>query len=308
MVNWEHITSSLMKPPQKWKVIYNHVKEMRKNIFAPVDGMPGEERGEKQKDPKTERFHLLIALMLSSQTRDEVNMEAMSRLKTELKGGLNLESVLNTSEKEIDEMIHKVGFHNRKSKYIKDTCKILQEKFHGDVPDTLEGVMSLPGVGPKMAHLFMPRAWGKVEGIGVDVHVHRLAQMWDWVPKSEDPEKTRKALESWLPKELWLEINPMLVGFGQVICKPRAHNCQQCTLAEDSLCKYAYVKPMNVKRTTVKKEVVVTPTRKRTRVEIDYETDEEYDPSIKPIYSPANPLLLRRSARHMKIKEEDQKY
>lgn len=289
-----------MKPPPKWQVIYNHVKDMRKEIVAPVDTMPGERLGVKPLDKKTERFQLLISLMLSSQTRDEVNVEAMNRLRSGLNGGLNIASILETSEKDIDEMICKVGFHNRKAKYIKQACEILRDKYEGDVPKTVEDVMSLPGVGPKMAHLFMPRAWGKVEGIGVDVHVHRFAQMWGWAPKSEDPEKTRKALESWLPRELWVEINPMLVGFGQVLCKPRVHNCHECKLAETNLCKYAFSKPISVKRTAVKKEVTWSTQKKRRHLEIKYEPDHG-EQSIQD-----SSLPLRRSGRLLKVKNENE--
>jgi endonuclease-3 len=149
-------------------------------------------------------------------------------------------------------MINKVGFHNVKTKYIKQTAEILRDKFNSEIPDTIEGLVSLPGVGPKMAYLTMSAAWGKDEGIGVDVHVHRITNLWGW-HKTQNPEQTRAALESWLPRDKWHDINNLLVGFGQTICLPVGRKCGDCKLSERGLCPSAVV---GVKK-KVKKEVVV---------------------------------------------------
>lgn len=231
--------------PRNFEEIYRHVKEMRKRVVAPVDTMGCERLPEGVSStitPRVHRFQLLIALMLSSQTKDETNAIAMDTLREGLKplGGLTLEAIRQTSERDIDRMIFKVGFHNRKAHYIKETAEILHNKFDDETPSTLEDLVSLPGVGPKMAHLFLHRAWGVVAGIGVDVHVHRLANMWGWTGRSKlvpTPERTRVALESWLPRDLWVDINPTLVGFGQTICLPRNPKCDQCTIAPTGLCK-----------------------------------------------------------------------
>ncbi len=100
--------------------------------------------------------------------------------------------------------------------------------------------MSLPGVGPKMAYLCMSAAWGRDEGIGVDVHVHRITNLWGW-HKTKTPEETRVALEAWLPKEKWHDINHLLVGFGQTWCPPVGRKCGECKLAEMGLCPSAVV-------------------------------------------------------------------
>jgi len=86
-----------------------------------------------------------------------------------------------------------------------------------DIPSTIEGLVSLPGVGPKMAYLCMSAAWGRDEGIGVDVHVHRITNLWGW-HKTKTPEETRITLEAWLPRDKWHDINHLLVGFGQTWC------------------------------------------------------------------------------------------
>lgn len=146
---------------------------------------------------KDKRFQTLIALMLSSQTKDTTNAIAMRRLQTELPSpGLTLENILEVDPVKLNELIYVVGFHNNKTRYIKAAALILKDDYAGDIPDTIEGLMSLPGVGPKMAYLCLSAAWGRTEGIGVDVHVHRITNLWGW-HKTKAPEETRASLEAW---------------------------------------------------------------------------------------------------------------
>ncbi|EKX54994.1 hypothetical protein GUITHDRAFT_54498, partial [Guillardia theta CCMP2712] len=132
-------------------------------------------------------FHALVALMLSSQTKDQVVAEAMITMK---KRGLTVDSVLEMSDKELDSMISKVGFHNNKTKFIKQAAMILKEKHGGRVPRTLEELCELPGVGPKMALITLKAAFGIISGIGVDTHMHRMFNELKWV-NSSTPEKVR---------------------------------------------------------------------------------------------------------------------
>lgn len=233
--------------PKNWTEIYNKVVEMRSKFISPVDTM-GCERIPEQIDPTIRysnpvafRFQLLISLMLSSQTKDEVNYEAVLRMNHYFieKGytSLCLEAVLETLESVIDSLIQKVGFHNRKSTYMKKSCELLKQNFDGDIPKTITEIVTLPGVGPKMGYLLLYKAWDISDGIGVDVHLHRLATMWNWAPKTNNPETTRVALEKWLPRRYWADINPLLVGFGQMICLPRGSKCDLCSLATSGLCK-----------------------------------------------------------------------
>lgn len=242
-----------VEPPSDWEEIYALVKEMRLHgpaANAAVDTMGCERLAGKGASAKDKRFHTLVALMLSSQTKDTVTAEAMARLMREMppaegegkEPGLNLENMLAIAPERLNEMIGKVGFHNNKTKYLKQTALILRDSHGGDIPDTIAGLTSLPGVGPKMAHLCMSASdgWDRVEGIGVDVHVHRITNLWGWQsPPSKTPEETRLALQSWLPRDRWKEINWLLVGFGQTVCLPVGRRCGECEVGLRGLCKSA---------------------------------------------------------------------
>jgi endonuclease-3 len=258
----------IIHPPLNWEEVYAEVTEMRKHVIAPVDTMGCENIAEDHLDDRTRRFQTLIALMLSAQTKDTTNAQAMKQLQTELPGGLNLESILEVDPVRLNELIYIVGFHNNKTRYIKATAEILRDQFDGDIPDTVEGLMSLPGVGPKMAYLCLSSAWGRTEGIGVDVHVHRITNLWRW-HKTKGPEETRLALEAWLPQEKWHDINHVLVGFGQTICLPVGRHCEDCTLSAKKLCPSAVVSSKrSIKR--VKKEVAKQEEGEEVKLEVEH--------------------------------------
>lgn len=266
-----------MEPPSNWETMYNIVKKMREdNPTAPVDTMGCAELYWRASSPMDRRFQTLVALMLSSQTKDTVTAVAMQRLHTELGDAqtestddveikaedvniktedvtikaeedeskliqpkdstLKLKNIIAASPTRLNELIAKVGFHNNKTKYIKAAALILRDQYNGDIPPTPEELMKLPGVGPKMAYLCMSAAWGKHVGIGVDVHVHRITNLWGW-HKTKTPEETRLALQSWLPRDKWHEINKLLVGLGQTVCLPVKRRCGECYLAGTKLCK-----------------------------------------------------------------------
>ena len=246
---------------------------MRSEWPAPVDTMGCESLAEDHRSPIDRRFQTLVALMLSSQTKDTVTAVAMKNLQDNLPGGFTLDSIIAVDPVMLNELIAKVGFHNNKTKFIKQTAVLLKDKWAGDIPDTIEGMISLPGVGPKMAYLCMSAAWGRDEGIGVDVHVHRITNLWRWhgTKGTKTPEETRASLEAWLPKEKWHDINHLLVGFGYVLlpcqhehdidqglnrqtyCPPVGRKCGDCRLGQERLCPSAVME-----RTTkrVKKEIV----------------------------------------------------
>ncbi|KAI8802616.1 DNA glycosylase, partial [Cladochytrium replicatum] len=213
--------------PESWSDSFNALKAYRVVHSAPVDTMGCGWIAEKHLGEKTFRFQTLVALQLSSQTKDEVTSDAVRKLQKETPEGFTVDGIRGMTEAEIDKAICKVGFHNRKAGYMKRTAEICAEKYDGDIPPTLESLMELPGIGPKMAYLAMQCAWNKSVGIGVDTHVHRISNRLGWV-KTKEPEQTRKVL----PREHWTEINPLMVGFGQTVCLPIKPKCDECPLKE----------------------------------------------------------------------------
>lgn len=243
-----------VSPPPDWETVWNVTAEMRKTQLAPVDTMGCESLAEDTRPPQDRRFQTLVALMLSSQTKDTVTSVAMKNLQQGMPGGFCLQSMLEVDPSVLNAMINKVGFHNRKTLYIKAAAVICQEQHRGDIPDTIEGLVALPGVGPKMAYLCMSAAWGRDEGIGVDVHVHRITNLWGW-HKTKNPEETRAALENWLPREKWHAINHLLVGFGQTFCPPVGRHCDACQLSKRGLCPSAVVARVKTAKREVKIEM-----------------------------------------------------
>lgn len=212
--------------PANWREFLTNLRDMRSNMEAPVDTMGCDKSPDTEASPEVFRYQSLISLMLSSQTKDQVTFAAMGRLRAR---GLTVDNVLAITEEELGELIKPVGFWKTKAKYIKKTTQILKDQYNSDIPDTAEKMCKLIGVGPKMAHICMKVAWNKVSGIGVDTHVHRISNRIGWVKKpTTTPEDTRKALESWLPFELWSEVNNLMVGFGQTICAPISPSCNEC--------------------------------------------------------------------------------
>lgn len=219
------LNSSMWHPPL-WREHYANIMEMRKFRDAPVDSMGCDVISDVLARPQDYRYQVLVSLMLSSQTKDQVTSAAMARLRQH---GCSVANILATSDEQLGKLIYPVGFWKKKIDYIKRASAILKEKYNEDIPDTIKGLCALPGVGPKMAHLAMKCAWNTITGIGVDTHVHRITNRLRWFRKpTKDPEETRKALEEWLPRELWSEINHLLVGFGQTICLPVYPKCMGC--------------------------------------------------------------------------------
>lgn len=189
-------------------------------------------------------------------------------------------------------------------RYIKKTAEILRDEWNGDIPDTIQGLTSLPGVGPKMAYLCMSVAWNRTEGIGVDVHVHRITNMWGW-NKTKNPEETRLALQSWLPHDRWREINSLLVGLGQSVCLPVGRRCGDCDLGLQGLCKAAERKKVLVGR-KIKGESV----KEETLIKIEKKEEEEGEEGVKRESGGAivkiEAIIKEEVKLEVKVKKEEQ--
>ncbi|KAK7040261.1 alpha,alpha-trehalase nth1 [Paramarasmius palmivorus] len=290
------IPQSLEKPhpaPENWKVVYEKIREMRKDIVAPVDTMGCDQAQLKEVDPKNRRFSTLVSLMLSSQTKDEVTDAAVSQLRVALGGSISVEAMIAADDSAISGAISKVGFWRRKTQYLKQAAIRLRDQFDSDVPKTVDELCSLPGVGPKMAFLALQVAWNLNVGIGVDVHVHRITNRLGWhKPPTKNPEETRLNLQSWLPTELHPEINHMLVGFGQMVCLPVGPRCDQCVLSTEGLCPSAQQPKAKKTRKT------------KAEVKREIKTEDEGGPKIE--ISLEETFEVAKEEEHpMRLKQEE---
>jgi endonuclease-3 len=210
--------------PPHWREQFDNIVTMRSTRDAAVDTMGCERCSDETAEPRVQRYQTLVSLLLSSQTKDPITHGATQRL---LRHGFTPENIAKTSEEQLASLIYPVGFYKRKASYLKEATDVILKDFGGDIPNTVDKLCSLKGIGPKMAYIAMNVAWGKHVGIGVDTHVHRISNRLGWV-KTDTPEKTRECLQSWMPSDLWRDVNILLVGFGQQICQPVRPKCESC--------------------------------------------------------------------------------
>jgi endonuclease-3 len=175
---------------------------------------------------KRDPFRVLISCLLSLRTQDKTTGGATERLFSLAN---NPERMSKLSLRRIEDAIYPVGFYRVKAGRVREICRVLVKDHHSKVPDTMEGLMRLKGVGRKTANLVLTLGFGK-PGICVDTHVHRITNRWGYI-ETTSPEKTEMALRGRLPSQYWLEINGLLVSFGQGICRPVSPLCSRCLIS-----------------------------------------------------------------------------
>eukprot|EP00850_Spirogloea_muscicola_P019654 SM000195S05301 [mRNA] locus=s195:197564:200150:- [translate_table: standard] len=241
------------------------LREMRVARDAPVDVFNPRLRVlhsmcqlvDRAADDEKRRFQALVAAVISSQTRDAVTGAAMARLRA-LPGGLSVDQVASpeTPLELLAETLKPVGFYRQKAKHQKAIAEtLLRAPHNGCVPSSLDELVKLPGVGPKIGLLILLIAFDKQapsrhqcplhhtgfpaalkvavareEGVIVDSNVRRVCERLGWALPGLDADVTRAALERWLPPRLWAEFSLLLVGFGQQICRPLHPKCHECKL------------------------------------------------------------------------------
>lgn len=174
---------------------------------------------------KRDPFRTLVACVLSLRTKDETTHVASERLFARADTPVGL---LALGEKEVASLIYPVGFYNRKARQIVRLCDRLIETYGGVVPDEIDELLTLGGVGRKTANLVVTEAFGK-PGICVDTHVHRIVNRWGYVT-SKTPEETERRLRERLPSKYWLTINRLLVSYGKHCCTPLSPKCSECAV------------------------------------------------------------------------------
>ena len=174
---------------------------------------------------KEEPFLTLIGCVLSLRTKDETTAGACERLFAKAR---TPQSMLALPTRTLERLIYPVGFYRTKARVIRGICRDLIEKFGGQVPDEIDALLTLNGVGRKTANLVVTQAFRK-PGICVDTHVHRISNRWGLVA-AKTPEKTEMALREVLPRRHWIDYNTVLVAFGQTICQPVSPWCSRCPI------------------------------------------------------------------------------
>jgi endonuclease III len=177
----------------------------------------------KDKNP----YRVLISCILSLRTLDRTTEEASARLFRLADSPIKMSAL---PEEEIQRAIYPVGFYRTKAKSIKEITARLLTEYGGRVPDSIEELLKLPGVGRKTANLVATMGFG-LPGICVDTHVHRITNRWGYV-RTKTPDETETALRARLPKKYWIEINDLLVTFGQNQCRPTSPICSTCVVAK----------------------------------------------------------------------------
>lgn len=175
-------------------------------------------------------YRVLISTLLSLRTQDQTTAKAAQRLFALAD---TPQGMLTLDRETIAQAIYPVGFYRNKAVQILALSQRLLEAFDGRVPDDLDTLLTFHGVGRKTANLVLAEGYG-IPAICVDTHVHRISNRWGYV-KTKDPLSTEMALRKKLPRDYWIEYNPMLVALGQHRCKPTSPMCSQCPVA--SLCK-----------------------------------------------------------------------
>ncbi len=173
-------------------------------------------------------YRVLVSTMISLRTKDEVTLEASRKLFEQAPGPREL-SRLDTDI--IAELIYPAGFYTVKAKHLKKSAEIIIDRYDGEVPADRDELLELPGVGRKTANLVLNLGYG-IDAICVDTHVHRISNRLGWV-ETKTPDETERALTELLPVRYWIEINALLIRFGQKTCTPVSPFCSRCPLADE---------------------------------------------------------------------------
>jgi len=186
-------------------------------------------------EAETGPFSILIGTILSARTKDETTTKIVKVLFSKYK---NPKELANAKIKDVEKVIKSIGFYHVKSKRIIEVAKIIDKKYKGKVPDDMDTLVQLPGVGRKTANCVLVYAYEK-PAIPVDIHVHRISNRLGLVD-TKNPEETEQELMKKIQKKYWLEINDTFVMFGQNICKPISPMCNVCKIKKN--CKYYKLK------------------------------------------------------------------
>jgi len=199
----------------------NHIPELVRALRRAYRGSDAPVKRMPTRTP----FRILVSTVLSTRTQDPVTAAASARLFAVAPDPARLARL---KPARIERLIHPVGFYRTKAMLLPELARMLVERWDGRVPDTLDELTELPGVGRKVANIVLSRGFGK-PAIAVDTHVHRISNRLGLV-RSRVPEKTEARLARLLPRRYWIEWNYLLVAHGQTVCRPIGPKCDVCPL------------------------------------------------------------------------------
>ena len=176
---------------------------------------------------KQDPFAVLISTLISLRTKDDVTATASERL---LDAAATPKAMLGLSEARIAKLIYPAGFYRTKARTIREACGRILDEYDGKVPDSIDELLKLKGVGRKTANLVITLGFNK-PGICVDIHVHRISNRWGYI-QTTTPDESEWALREALPRRHWIPYNDLLVTFGQNVCVPISPKCSECPLEE----------------------------------------------------------------------------
>ena len=217
-----------MKLPSQPVIPPGRVRAVMRRLARAIDGLEEPAVEKIADDQKADPFQVLIATMLSAQTKDAVTHAASTRL---FRVARTPKKMATLPVKEIERLIYPVSFYRNKAVHIQRTCEQILSRYGGAVPETMEELLTLPGVGRKTANLVLILAHRSPDNICVDTHVHRISNRLGWV-RTRTPEETEHALYGVTHRKWWPVINLYLVTWGQHVCRPVFPLCGSCVLVD----------------------------------------------------------------------------
>ena len=202
--------------------VFNEFSEKLAELGSPLPSVSL--IAEEDKDP----YRVLVSTLISLRTKDELTLEASKRL---FRIAPDIKSLSQMQPEQIAELIKPAGFYKRKGEQIKKVATIIVNDFNAIVPDDMDTLLSLPGVGIKTASLVLNLGYG-IDAVCVDCHVHEIANRLGWVD-TKTAENTEKRLREILPQRFWIPLNELLVRYGQYVCTPVSPHCSECPLEDE---------------------------------------------------------------------------
>jgi endonuclease-3 len=204
------------------------IPTVMRRLARAIDGLEEPAIEKIAEDQQEDPFQVLIATLLSAQTKDAVTHAASTRL---FRVARTPRSMVKLTVSEIETLIYPVSFYRHKAAHVRRTCEQILSRYGGVVPSTMEELLTLPGVGRKTANLVLILAHRSPDNICVDTHVHRISNRLGWVT-TRTPEETEHALYAAARRKWWPIINRYLVTWGQNVCKPVYPLCGSCVIAD----------------------------------------------------------------------------